>query len=74
MPVNAFITGSRLQLRLITGEDADGNPILSSRSYSSIRANATDDNVYQAGSTLANLQKFELGELRRINDYLLIEV
>ncbi len=73
MPVNALIAGSRLQLRLITGQDLEGNPVLRSRSYSNIKGFASDEALYETGSALAGLQQFPLDELRRINEYVLIE-
>jgi hypothetical protein len=73
MPVNTNPIGSRMQLRLIVGQDTKGNPIYSSRSYSNVKPLASDDDVFAVGKSLADLQQHELGELRRINEYVLVE-
>ena len=65
--------GSRLQLRVITGEDYEGNPIYSTRSYSNIKAATSDEDLYSVGEALVNLQKHELDFIRRIDESILIE-
>ncbi len=65
--------GSRMQLRLNVGQDDEGNPIYRSRSYSNVKPLASDDDVFAVGNALAGLQQHGLEEVRRINEYLLIE-
>jgi hypothetical protein len=73
MAVTANPLGSRMQLRLIVGQDAAGNPIYQSRSYSNVKPLASDDAVFAVGNALAGLQQHGLEEVRRINEYVLVE-
>jgi hypothetical protein len=73
MAVNANPVGSRLQLRLNVGQDAEGNPIYRSRSYSNVKPLASDQAVFAVGSALAGLQQHGLEEVRRVNEYVLVE-
>ena len=73
MPVTNNPLGSRMQLRLIVGQDIDGNPVYRTRSYNNVKPAASDDDVFAVGKSLADLQQHELGELRRINEYVLVE-
>lgn len=73
MPVNTNPIGSRMQLRLIVGQDTGGNPVYRTRSYSNVKPLASDDDVFAVGNALAELQVQELDELRRINEYVLVE-
>lgn len=72
MPVITQPVGSRLQLRLMIGQDTQGNPIYRTKSYSNIKPMASDQAVYAVGTALAGLQKHPLEELRRVNDFILI--
>ena len=65
--------GSRLQLRVITGQDDKGNPIYRTRSYSNVKPAASDDDLYSVGNALVDLQKHELDFIRRIDESILIE-
>lgn len=73
MAVQAMPVDSRLQLRLIVGQDAQGNPIYRTSSYSNVKPTASDDDVHAVGNALVGLQIHSLDELRRINNYVLIE-
>jgi len=73
MPVITNPVGSRLQLRFMVGQDAQGNPIYRSRSYSNVKPAASDDDLFAVGNALAGLQQHTLDEVRRISEYVLIE-
>lgn len=73
MAVNANPLSSRLQLRLITGQDDKGNPIYRSRTYSNVKPLASDEDIYNVGDALADLQQHELDQIRRISEYVLEE-
>ncbi|RJX24923.1 MAG: DUF1659 domain-containing protein [Dethiobacter sp.] len=73
MAVTANPVGSRLQLRLVVGQDAGGNPVYRSRAYSNVKPQASDQNVFDVGNSLANLQQHDLDEVRRINESVLTE-
>ncbi len=73
MAVIANPLGSRLQLRLLVGQDDKGNPIYRTRSYSNVKPAASDQAVYNVGYALADLQEHELDALRRTNELVLID-
>jgi len=73
MAIVANPVGSRLQLRLNVGQDTEGNPVYSSRSYANVKPLASDDAVFSVGNSLADMQEHELEEVRRINDFVLVE-
>jgi hypothetical protein len=73
MPISANPVGSRMQLRLNVGQDAGGNPIYRSRSYSNVKPLASDQDIFTVGNSLADLQQHTLEEVRRVNEYVLEE-
>ena len=64
---------SRLQLRVITGQDYEGNPIYRTQSYSNVKSDTSDDDLYSVANALADLQKNELDFIRRIDESILLE-
>lgn len=74
MAVNTVPIDSRLQLRLIVGQDEQGNPLYRTSSYSNVKPLVSDEAVYAVGTALAGLQKHTLEELRRTNNFILMEV
>lgn len=73
MPVAAIPLATRLQLRLRTGFDGSGNPIIRTRSYANIKPGASDEAVLLTALDLAGFQEHELNAVRRVNEYELEE-
>jgi hypothetical protein len=73
MAIEANTVKTRLQLRLKIGQDAQGNPVFKTRSYSNVKTTAGDEDVYEVGLALVSLQKHELEDLYRINELILEE-
>lgn len=70
--VTKNLTG--LKLKFNCGKDLEtGKTIVSSKTYSNINPDATDQNMFDVGSALASLQKNELVEIARINNTTLSE-
>lgn len=74
MAVVSTALESKVQLAVQTGVDSQGEPILKNRSYSRIKADAPDENVYQFANLIAGLQKHPLYGVERINQIKLEEV
>jgi len=56
---------SSLQLRLVVGTNPEtGAPIIQSKSCSSIKAAALEQDVYDAATALVGLQKYTVDEIR----------
>ncbi len=73
MAVNAILKVSKLQLKMNTGTDEKGNPIIRSKTLSSIDTEATDENIYDVGFALAGLQQHQVESIRRLNELQLEE-
>ncbi|MGI6143474.1 MAG: DUF1659 domain-containing protein [bacterium] len=56
---------SRLQLRFQTGVDGDGKPIFKLKSYSNVKAEAADEDLFQVGEALGQLQQHVLQGILR---------
>lgn len=64
------INGSALQLILNTGVDAQGNPVLKTRKYSSVKPGATAQGIYDVAIAISSLQKHTLNSIVRQDDSL----
>lgn len=65
MTVERIPGNSRLQLRLQTGVDNDGKPVFVLKSYSNLKAAATDEDVFEVGQTIGQLQQHVVNEIYR---------
>jgi hypothetical protein len=73
MPVSAYPFVSRLQLRLHTGMDENMNPVFRTRSFSNIKTDASNEDIYELAQELGNLQVHPLDAVRRVDEYELDE-
>lgn len=56
-----------LRLVLETGVDQSGKPILRNKSFDAIKAEASDQDIYEVGQALGNLQKHPLNKVLRVD-------
>ncbi|PMQ01435.1 MAG: hypothetical protein CBR30_06310 [Dictyoglomus sp. NZ13-RE01] len=73
MAVNSIPYNSRLILRVQVGFQ-QGNPVIRSRSFNNVKADASDSSVYAVAEKLASLQKYPLVKVVRTNDEELVEM
>jgi len=73
MAVSAVPQGSRLSLILQVGTDETGNPVYRTRSYSGVKPQATDQDVYDVAQMIVDLQQYPVAEILRVNDVELSE-
>ncbi len=73
MPVNIMNQSSRVRLRFVDGVDGEGREKLISRSYSNIKAEATDEDVYAVAVDMATLQTKSLKTIVRTDEKELVE-
>lgn len=59
---------SRLQLQLITGSTPEGKPIFRTRSYSNIKTDAENEDLFLTGQELADLQQHQLDTIKRLDE------
>ncbi len=63
---------SRMALRVQTGTDGEGNPVLSTLSWSNVDASATADNVDVVAGALENLLDVPVAEIQKADTDLVI--
>lgn len=68
MAVTSTVKRTRLQLKMNTGNDDKGKAIIRSKTYSNIKVNALDENIYGVGLALAGLQMHPVDIIQRLND------
>lgn len=65
---------SRLQLRFQVGTTEGGEPIYKLKSYSNVKADANDEDVFQVAEALGNLQEHVLRHVIRHDSAVLISL
>ena len=74
MPISVKPLATRLQLRLNTGLDEDFNPIYRTRSYSNIKTDAVNADLFDLAQDLESLQVHSVNSVRRVDEVELEEV
>ncbi|HZK24278.1 MAG TPA: DUF1659 domain-containing protein [Oscillospiraceae bacterium] len=59
---------SRCQVRLQSGVDDEGNPVVVSRTYGRVLPAVTNDDLHEVFTALMSLQGFSIYALRRLED------
>ena len=72
MPVITNKANSKLKLFYNTGVDENGKDIIKNKTYSNIKAEVSDDNIYNLGVELSQLQEYPLANMVRMEEYQLI--
>ena len=65
MPVMTNAMGSAIQIKVATGVDGDGKDIIKTRSYNNVKSSATDQDVFDVASAMADLQINEVRQVLR---------
>lgn len=65
MPVSKTPGGSTLKLILETGVDANGKPVSKTKSFDGLKPTASDQDIYELGQALSDLQKYSLSKVLR---------
>lgn len=73
MAVISQKTDARLQLVFDKGIDADGNMVLTRKSFNNVKIAATDEQLYEVSNALATLQERILFKVERNDQSLLLE-
>ena len=73
MPVNVNPIADRVQLRVIVGTDPEsGSPIYQSRSYSNVKPDVSDEDLYTVAAGLGTLMQDNLSDVYRHKSFSLI--
>ncbi|MGP4062239.1 DUF1659 domain-containing protein [Halobacillus sp. H74] len=73
MAVISQKTDARLQLVFDKGIDADGNMVLTRKSFNNVKIAATNEQLYEVSNALATLQERILFKVERNDQSLLLE-
>ncbi len=73
MAVNTELASTRLQMVLIQGYDEDGKPVLRTRTYSNIKTDADNENIYNVAQNFSALQIHDLDKVVRVDESKLFE-
>lgn len=73
MAVTATPVESTLQMQLQVGTDESGDPIIRTRSFSRVKPDAADADVFAVAKGLESLQEHLLVKVRRVNEIELTE-
>lgn len=72
MPVTELKESSKLKLELDGGMDGD-KPIVKSKTYSRLKVDAANENVYEVGRSLSALQSMPLLKVKKVEEVELLE-
>ncbi len=72
MAVMADRYGSNLILEVLTGVDEKGNDKTKNKTISKISMNATDEDLYAVGSAIADVLKYSMVAVRRVDKSILL--
>ncbi len=73
MAVSVTPAGSRLSLLLKVGEKENGQPLVKTKSFSGVKPEATDQNVFDVALEISGLQQHSLEAISRVNQLDLAE-
>ncbi len=68
MPVNVTLGASRLRIAYSLGVDGNGKEKLKTKTYTSIKPTALDDDVYTVASVLSGLQNNPVVSVGRVDE------
>ncbi|NLW07150.1 MAG: DUF1659 domain-containing protein [Clostridia bacterium] len=68
MPVVSTPLASTLRLQVQTGTDSEGKPVYRLRSFSRVKPEASDQDVYDVAVALGNLQVHPVNAISRVNE------
>lgn len=74
MAVNRVPQGSRMVISIQNGINASGLPKNVLRTYKSVKASAVDADVYAVAQGMANLQKYPITGISRMDEGNLVNV
>lgn len=73
MAVLSLPSPSRLQLRLLVGED-EGKEIFRLRTFGNVKPAASDEDCMEVAAALGSLQIYDVNAIRRLDQADLVEV
>lgn len=72
MPVIANQANSKLKLVLNAGLDDDNKTIMKSKTFANVKAAVENEDLYDLGVAISDLQEYELANIVRYDEYELL--
>lgn len=73
MAIVATELEGKVKVTLNAGNDGEGNAIIKSKTFSRVKSDATDENIYAVANGIASLQEYPVNSIRKLEEYDLIE-
>lgn len=74
MAIIATQLEGKVKLSINAGVDGDGNTIVKSKTFSRVKASATNDDAYAVVNGIAGLQEHPVVSIRKYEEYDLVEM
>ncbi|SDY64956.1 Protein of unknown function [Proteiniborus ethanoligenes] len=68
MPVNTIVKDSKLKLQFDGGVNGKGDPVVKSKTFSKVKIDAVNDNLFSVATSLADLQDMPLIAVKRLDE------
>lgn len=68
MAITSVIKDTKLKLQLDGGLNEKGNPIVKSKTFSKVKTDAANDNLFSVAESLAGLQDMPLIGIKRVDE------
>ncbi|HHY91171.1 MAG TPA: DUF1659 domain-containing protein [Clostridiales bacterium] len=68
MPVNVTLENSKLKVTFSKGVDGNGREIRQTKTFSNIKPDATDEDVYAVADALIGLQEYPVVSVGRVDE------
>jgi hypothetical protein len=72
MAIQTTLVDSSLNIMFKAGIDEAGRDVIKSKKYSNIKVTAAAENLLSVGTAIGNLMKYELVEVQRSDDSVLL--
>jgi hypothetical protein len=74
MAVQSTLVNSAMSIRYKEGIDEKGNDIFRTKKYSNVKVDATPDNIHLVATTLGTLIKYEVTDILKSDENLLVNL
>lgn len=73
MAVITNFQSKKVQIKYMTGVTPEGKDIVKTKTYSGVKSDATDQDIYDVAGTIIGLQNYTAQEVRKAESYELTE-
>jgi hypothetical protein len=73
MAVQSTVVGTAMNIKFKAGLDSLGNDIIKGRKYSNLKVNASSEDIFSIATAFGNLLRYEVVEILRSDDNILLQ-